>query len=261
MSDGGPVLSVGHLRAGYGTREILKDVSVDVVAGEIRAILGGSGSGKSTLLRNVLGLERPWSGNVQVLGADLSVPGPEADKALCRLGVLFQDGALVTSLTVGQNTMLPMVLDGIDPSGAAEELARARLSQVGMGDAWGLMPAELSGGMRKRASLARALVREPRILFCDEPSAGLDPLTARELDNLLLELHQSLGLTVVMVSHEIESIKLLAQRILYLHEGAVLFEGTLQDALETGPQRVRDFFARRVDPGDHPKPSTWETLP
>ena len=167
----------------------------------------------------------------------------------------------MTSLTVGQNTMLPLVLDGIRPDGAAMELARARLSQVGMADAWSLFPAELSGGMRKRASLARALVREPRLLFCDEPSAGLDPLTARELDNLLLELHGSLGLTVVMVSHEIESIKLLAQRILYLDDGVVLFEGTLQDALETGPPRVRDFFARSVDPGDRPKPSTWETIP
>lgn len=250
-----------NLHAGYGTREILKDVSVEVAAGEILAILGGSGSGKSTLLRNVLGLETPWSGNVGVLGADLSMPGPEADQALSRLGVLFQDGALVTSLTVGQNTMLPLVLDGIAPKGAAQELARARLSQVGMADAWSLFPAELSGGMRKRAALARALVREPSILFCDEPSAGLDPLTARELDNLLLELHRSLGLTLVMVSHEIESIKLLAQRILYLREGAVLFDGTLTDALQSGPDRVRDFFARRVDPGDQPKPSTWETIP
>jgi phospholipid/cholesterol/gamma-HCH transport system ATP-binding protein len=252
---------VKNLHAGYGTREILKDVSVEVAAGEILAILGGSGSGKSTLLRNVLGLETPWSGNVGVLGADLSMPGPEADQALSRLGVLFQDGALVTSLTVGQNTMLPLVLDGIAPKGAAQELARARLSQVGMADAWSLFPAELSGGMRKRAALARALVREPSILFCDEPSAGLDPLTARELDNLLLELHRSLGLTLVMVSHEIESIKLLAQRILYLREGAVLFDGTLTDALQSGPDRVRDFFARRVDPGDQPKPSTWETIP
>jgi len=260
-SDDGAVLSVGHLRAGYGTREILKDVSVEMAAGEIRAILGGSGSGKSTFLRNVLGLEKPWSGEVRVLGADLSVPGPEADLALSRMGVLFQDGALVTSLTVGQNTMLPLVLDGIAPKGAARELARARLSQVGMVDAWSLFPAELSGGMRKRAALARALVREPRILFCDEPSAGLDPLTARELDNLLLELHRSLGLTLVMVSHEIESIKLLAQRILYLDAGAVLFDGTLEDALQNGPDRVRDFFARRVDSGDRLEPSTWETIP
>jgi len=260
-SENGPVLYVGHLRAGYGTREILKDVSVTVAAGEIRAILGGSGSGKSTLLRNVLGLEKPWSGTVKVLGSDLSEPGPEADLALSQLGVLFQDGALVTSLTVGQNTMLPLVLDGIPPTGAVQELARARLSQVGMADAWSRFPAELSGGMRKRASLARALVREPRLLFCDEPSAGLDPLTARELDNLLLELHGSLGLTLVMVSHEIESIKLLAQKIVYLREGAVLFDGTMQDALQSGPDRVRDFFARCVDPGDRPEPSTWETIP
>lgn len=248
------------LHAGYGTREILKDVSMEVAAGEIRCILGGSGSGKSTLLRNILGLETPWSGKAEVLGRNLAIASREADEALGQVGVLFQGGALVTSLTVGQNVMLPLVIDGIAPDGAAAELARARLSQVRMGDAWGLLPNELSGGMRKRAALARALVREPRVLFCDEPSAGLDPLTARELDDLLLELRESLGLTIVLVSHEIESIKVLAGRILYLHDGAVLFDGDLQDALRSGPDRVKDFFARRVDPTERPAPTTWEIL-
>jgi len=256
----GSVVSVKGLHAGYGTREILKDVSMEVADREIRCILGGSGSGKSTLLRNILGLETPWSGEAKVLGQDLAVASEEAGEALSRVGVLFQGGALVTSLTVGQNTMLPLVIDGISPDGAAEELARARLSQVRMGDAWGLMPNELSGGMRKRAALARTLVREPRVLFCDEPSAGLDPLSARELDDLLLELHGSLGLTIVIVSHEIESIKVLAQKILYLHDGGVLFDGTLADALRDGPDRVKEFFARRVDPTDRPKPTTWEIL-
>lgn len=254
------MISVKNLHAGYGTREILKDVSMEVAAGEIRCILGGSGSGKSTLLRNILGLEIPWSGEATVLGRNLAVASPEADEALCRVGVLFQGGALVTSLTVGQNTMLPLVIDGIAPDGAAEEIARARLSQVRMSDAWGLMPSELSGGMRKRAALARSLVREPRVLFCDEPSAGLDPLSARELDDLLLELHETLGLTLAIVSHEIESIKVLAQKILYLHDGAVLFDGTLDDALQHGSDRVKDFFARKVDPTDRPKPTTWEIL-
>jgi phospholipid/cholesterol/gamma-HCH transport system ATP-binding protein len=233
---------------------------MEVAPGEIRCILGASGSGKSTLLRNLLGLEIPWSGEATVLGRNLGVASEEAADALSCVGVLFQGGALVTSLTVGQNTMLPLVIDGIAPDGAAEELARARLSQVRMADAWGLMPSELSGGMRKRAALARALVREPRILCCDEPSAGLDPLSARELDDLLLELHKNLGLTIVMVSHEIESIKLLAGKILYLHDGAVLFDGTLADALATGPDRVKEFFARRVDPTDRPAPTTWEIL-
>lgn len=259
-SEDGPVVAVKALHAGYGSREILKDVSMDVAAGEIRCILGGSGSGKSTLLRNILGLETPWSGEAKVLGQNLAIASREADKALCQVGVLFQGGALVTSLTVGQNVMLPLVIDGIAPDGAAEELARARLSQVRMGDAWGLMPGELSGGMRKRAALARALVREPRVLFCDEPSAGLDPLTARQLDDLLLELHGSLDISIVMVSHEIESIKVLAGRILYLHDGAVLFDGGLQDALQGGPARVKDFFARRVDPTDRPAPTNWEII-
>lgn len=255
------VLSVRHLRAGYGNREILKDISVEVVPGEIRVVLGGSGSGKSTFLRNSLGLEKPWSGEVLVLGEDLAKGGAEADRARRNMGVLFQNGALVTSLTVGQNAMLPLVLDGVPPRGAAEEVARARLSQVGLSHAWGLYPGELSGGMRKRAALARALVREPRLLFCDEPSAGLDPLTSRELDELLLELRDSLGLAIVLVTHELESIRTLAEKILYLHAGEVLWDGTLSDALENGPDRIKDFFARRTDPAGRRAPSTWEIVP
>ena len=256
-----PVLSVRDLRAGYGSKEILRKVSVDVMPGEIRVVLGGSGSGKSTFLRNVLGLETPWSGQVRVLGEDLAVSGRASERARNHLGVLFQQGALVTSLTVGQNVMLPLVLDGIRPDGPAEEIARAGLSRVRLGHAWGLFPGELSGGMRKRAALARALVREPRILFCDEPSAGLDPLTSRELDELLLELRDSLGLSIVLVTHELDSIRALAERILFLHNGEVLFDGPFQEALDHGPDRVRDFFARRLDPADAIPSSTWEILP
>lgn len=255
------MVSVQGLHAGYGEHEILSDVSMEVASGEIRVVLGGSGCGKSTLLRNILGLEKPWTGTVKVLGADLGGSTPEAGIARSRSGVLFQSGALVTSLSVGQNVMLPMVLDGLSPDGAVEELARARLAQVGMDHAWNLLPNELSGGMRKRAALARALVREPQILFCDEPSAGLDPVTSRALDDLLLELHENLGLTMILVSHELESIKSLAQRILFLHEGKALFDGSLQEAIESGPDRVRGFFARRTDPSDKPSPSPWEILP
>ncbi|MBK9575535.1 MAG: ATP-binding cassette domain-containing protein [Fibrobacterota bacterium] len=249
-----PVLSVRDLHAGYGGRAILKGVSLEVQPGEIRVLLGGSGCGKSTMLRNILGLETPWSGTIRVLGSE----GPIVHS---RIGVLFQNGALVTSLTVGQNVMLPLVLDGIAPKGAAEEVARARLAQVRMGHAWGLFPGELSGGMRKRAALARALVREPQILFCDEPSAGLDPLTSRELDELLLELRESLGLSIVLVTHELDSIRTLAQRILYLHQGVALFDGTLDEALDHGPDRVKDFFARRTDPANAIPTTSWEILP
>ncbi len=256
-----PVLSVRNLRAGYGSREILKNVSVEVAPGEIRVVLGGSGSGKSTFLRNALGLEKPWSGEIRVLGEDLVAGGASADRARRNLGVLFQGGALVTSLTVGQNVMLPLVLDGVPPQGAAEEAARARLSQVRMSHAWGMYPGELSGGMRKRAALARALIREPKVIVCDEPSAGLDPLTSRELDELLQELRDSLGLAIVLVMHELESIRALAEKILYLHGGEVLWDGTLSDALENGPERIGDFFARRTDSVGKQIPSRWEILP
>ncbi|MEK7391219.1 MAG: ATP-binding cassette domain-containing protein [Fibrobacterota bacterium] len=255
------MVTVEYLHAGYGDHEILSDVSMEVARGEIRVVLGGSGCGKSTLLRNILGLETPWSGTVNVLGVALGNDSAEAAIARSKLGVLFQSGALVTSLTVGQNAMLPLVLDGIQPRGAAEEIARARLSQVGMAHTWNLLPSELSGGMRKRAALARALVREPEILFCDEPSAGLDPVTSRALDELLLELHANLGLTMILVSHELESIPTLAHRILFLHEGKVLFDGSLKGALESAPDRVRGFFARQTDPSDTPTPSQWEIVP
>ncbi|MEN9354162.1 MAG: hypothetical protein RL318_1487 [Fibrobacterota bacterium] len=254
------MLSVRDLHAGYGTKEILKGISLDVASGEIRAILGGSGCGKSTLLRNILGLETPWSGTARVLGEDLSIAGGASLGLLSRIGVLFQGGALVTSLSVGQNVMLPLVVDGIDPTGAAQELARARLSQVGLENVWGQFPGELSGGMRKRAALARALVREPRLLFCDEPSAGLDPLTSRALDELLLELRESLGLTIVIVSHEIESIKCLAEKILFLQDGLVLYDGPLDQGISQGPERVRDFFERRTGSVQRLKPSTWEII-
>jgi phospholipid/cholesterol/gamma-HCH transport system ATP-binding protein len=254
------MVTVQDLHAGYGAKEILKGISFDVAPGEIRAILGGSGSGKSTLLRNVLGLESPWSGSARVLEEDLSRVGGAPMDVLSRIGVLFQGGALVTSLSVGQNVMLPLVLEGIEPKGAAQELARARLSQVGLENVWEMLPGELSGGMRKRAALARALIREPRILFCDEPSAGLDPLTSRGLDELLLELRESLGLTIVIVSHEIDSIRCLAQKILFLQDGLAVYDGPLDQAIEHGPQRVVDFFARRTDSTTRPSPTAWEII-
>jgi len=239
-------LRVRGLRAGYGTRVILDGVDLEVPRGEIRVILGGSGSGKSTLLRNVIGLERPWAGTVELFGAPLDwSEGRPPDDSYEKIGVLFQGGALISSLTVEENVTLPLRIRNPGLSrGLLRELARAKLRQVRMEEAGTKMPGELSGGMRKRAGLARALVTDPELLFCDEPSAGLDPVTSRSLDDLLLELRETLGITMVVITHELDSIKALADRVTYLSQGKVLFEGTLDEAAR-GPQEVRDFLDRK----------------
>jgi phospholipid/cholesterol/gamma-HCH transport system ATP-binding protein len=239
-------LRVQGLVAGYGTRKILDGVDLEVPRGEIRVILGGSGSGKSTLLRNVIGLERPWAGSIELFGSPLDwSQGRPPDESYARIGVLFQAGALISSLTVEENVALPLRIHnpGLSPS-LLRELAWIKLRQVRMEEAGDKMPGELSGGMRKRAGLARALATDPELLFCDEPSAGLDPVTSRSLDDLLLELRETLGITMVVITHELDSIRALADKVTYLSKGKIIFEGTLDEA-EKGPQEVRDFLDRK----------------
>lgn len=254
-------LVVNGLRAGYGEREILHDVSVSVSPGEIRVVLGGSGSGKSTFLRNVLGLEIPWEGSIRLLGRETAGPGESPEGIHRDMGVLFQNGALITSLSVGENVALPLVLEGTYPADLMEEMARIRLGQVGLEHAYSLYPRELSGGMRKRAALARALVHDPALLFCDEPSAGLDPITARGLDDLLLELRDSQSISIVVITHELESIKALADRILFLHEGSAAFDGTLDEIDDRAPEIVKDFFARRIPGNAARRDLPYEVIP
>jgi phospholipid/cholesterol/gamma-HCH transport system ATP-binding protein len=246
-----PPLRVRELHAGYGTRQILDGIDLEVARGEIRVILGGSGCGKSTLLRNAIGLEKPWSGSVELFGRPLDwSQGRPPDDSYEKIGVLFQAGALISSLSVEDNVTLPLRIRHPDLSRSLlRELARIKLKQVRMEDAGDKMPGELSGGMRKRVGLARALVTDPALLFCDEPSAGLDPVTSRSLDDLLLELRESLGITMMVITHELDSIRALADRMTFLSHGKVLFEGTLERAAE-GPQEVRDFLERKPpEPG------------
>ncbi len=243
-------LRVDGLRAGYGSRLILDGVSLAVAAGEIRIILGASGCGKSTLLKNVVGLERPKGGSIEILGraVDWSDGRPSGD-FMRRIGVLFQGGALLSSLTVGENVALPLRVHNPGlPGEVVEDLVRMKLDEVKLGHAYGKLPGELSGGMRKRAGLARAIVTDPELLFCDEPSAGLDPVTSRGLDDLLLELRERLGITMVVVTHELDSIRALCDRMTFLSRGKVSFDGTLPEAESGGPQEVRDFLARRPAP-------------
>lgn len=240
------VLRVSHLKAGYGKRVVLNDVSFEVAPREIRIILGTSGCGKSTLLNNILGLERSFSGTIAFWDKELRAGiDPVPDSVRTRMGVLFQGGALLSSLPVFDNVALPLKLHrpGLSDDVVREMVADA-LEKVHLLHAFHRLPSELSGGMRKRAALARAIVLEPELLFCDEPSAGLDPVTSRSLDDLLLELRDVLGVSIVIVTHELASIKAIGDRVLFLHKGDVLLDGTLDEGLSSQVPEIRNFFAR-----------------
>ncbi len=241
-------LIVHGLKAGYGEHVVLDGIDLEVAKGEIRIVLGGSGCGKSTLLRSVAGLEAPLGGTVEILGHKLDWSrGLPSEDIFKKMGVLFQGGALMSALSVGDNIALPLRIQQRKLSeDEIKERVRVKLGQVGLEGTEDKMPGELSGGMRKRAGLARALVADPELLFCDEPSAGLDPVTSRELDDLLLELRKTLGITMVVVTHELDSIRALADRVTFLSGGHVIFEGTVAGAESDSPQEVRDFMARRA---------------
>lgn len=222
---------------------VLDGVDLEVDHGEIIAIIGGSGSGKTTLLKHFIGLRRPVGGTVELFGQDWwALDELERERVLRRVGVLFQNGALLGSKTLETNVAIPLEQHTKLPESVIERIVRLKLRQVGLEDAMDLMPAELSGGMRKRAALARALALDPVLLFCDEPSAGLDPSTSLHLDQLLLDLRSELGLTIVVVTHEIASIKRIADRIAYLEKGKLIFIGPLSEALVTDIESVRSFF-------------------
>ncbi len=246
-------LTVDGLKAGYDGKVVLEDVSMRVAAGEIRIILGASGCGKSTLLKNIIGLERPLAGTIEILGSKVDwSQGRPSNDLMRRIGVLFQAGALLSSLTVGENVALPLRIHNPGlPMAVVDQLVRLKLEQVKMGHAYDKLPSELSGGMRKRAGLARSLVTDPELLFCDEPSAGLDPVTSRGLDDLLLELRESLGITMVVVTHELDSIRTLCDRMTFLSQGKVVFDGGLDQAEANGPQEVKDFLARKPEESKH----------
>ena len=246
-------LKVDHLKAGYDGKVVLQDVTMRVAAGEIRIILGASGCGKSTLLKSIIGLERPLGGTIEMLGSPVDwSQGRPSNDLMRRIGVLFQGGALLSSLSVGENVALPLRIHNPGlPAAIVDELVRLKLEQVKLGHAYHKLPNELSGGMRKRAGLARAIVTDPELLFCDEPSAGLDPVTSRGLDDLLLELRDTLGITMVVVTHELESIRTLCDRMTFLASGKVVYDGGLKEAEAGGPQEVKDFLERKPDPIKH----------
>ncbi len=246
-----PVLAVENVVVGYGEQPILDGISLTVAAGEIVSVLGGSGCGKTTLLRCIVGLLTPWSGRVRIEGRDVNAADEAERETILRdVGLAFQNAALLNSMTVEENVALPVIEHWRVDRETALMVARMRLARVGLGTAAGMMPAELSGGMRKRAGLARAIALEPRLLLFDEPSAGLDPVTARELDDLILSLKAQGKMGIVVVTHELASINVITDRAVMLGGGKVLASGTLDEVRADPDPVVQAFFKREVPPGE-----------
>lgn len=238
-----PVISIRNLIAKYGDLTVLDDISVDIFPGEITVILGSSGCGKTTLLKNILRLVEPVSGSVKFWGEEiLDLDDIQMEKILRKLGVLFQSGALLNSISVYENISIPLELHTKLPRSLIDRIIQVKLNLVNLSEALYKYPSELSGGMKKRAALARAIALDPQILFCDEPSAGLDPLTAASLDELILSLKKQLKMTIVVVTHELASIHRIADKIIFLEEGKMLFNGTLEEAKKAGIPQIDTFF-------------------
>jgi len=247
MSEG-PIISGRDLRVQYGDREILHGISFDVQPRETIVILGGSGSGKSTLLRTMVGLERPTAGSVWVHGTNLAEASPaELDEVRRKIGLSFQGGALIGSMTVGEYVALPLREHTKLEESTIEVMVRIKLQQVGLIKFQHFMPSQLSGGMKKRAALARAMAMDPEILFCDEPSAGLDPIIAAGIDHLILNLKQALAVTIVVVTHELASAFLIADRIIVLDGGHIVAMGPTEELKQSTHPRVQQFLNRVAD--------------
>ncbi len=240
------VIEVENLTTFYGPRRILNDVNLSVRRGEIMVIMGGSGSGKSTLLRHLLGLNRPAAGSIRLLGRDLArIGGQDLHELRREIGVAFQGGALIRSMTVGENVRLPLREHARLDEATMGIMTRMKLEVVNLAGFEDLMPAELSGGMIKRAALARAVIMDPKLLFFDEPSAGLDPVVAAELDELILRLRDALGVSVVVVTHELDSAFKIADRITVLDKGEILVSGTVDEVRACDNERVQNLLNRR----------------
>lgn len=247
------VIQVRDLTTGYDEEVILNNVSFDVHRGEIFIILGGSGCGKSTLLRHMVGLRQPYRGKVLIEGKDVvTAEGKEREGILRKFGVLFQSSALLSSMTLAENVALPLQEYTHLPRHMIDFLVRAKLGMVGLRGYEGYLPDQLSGGMKKRAGIARAIALDPEILFFDEPSAGLDPVTSSNLDDLIIQLNASLGTTMVVVTHELPSIYAIAHRVIMLDKGTkkIIAEGRPADLRDKSADPfVRDFFNRQVREG------------
>ncbi len=238
------VIHVQGLSVTIDDTNILSDLSFSAFKGEVTVIIGGSGSGKTTLLRHLLGLNPIEQGYVYVLDRDISGLSEEEMQVMYhQMGVFYQDGALMTSMTVGENVAMPLIHQSNLPKALVNDVVMMKLGLVNLKDARDLYPSQLSGGMLKRVALARAIAMDPPLLFCDEPGAGLDPVSLKSLDHLILNLKDLLGISIVLITHEVSSIIRVADRIVFLDKGKVIFEGKLKEALSSEIQELRDFFS------------------
>ncbi|MCP4903119.1 MAG: ABC transporter ATP-binding protein [bacterium] len=241
-----PIIEVRDLVVKYGERTVLNGVSFDVRHGEVFVILGGSGSGKTTLLRSLVGLLRPASGQIRMRGEDFTaMTEDERIELRKKIGMCFQGSALLNSMTVGDNVALPLREHTDLEEPTIEIMTQIKLELVGLGGFGDYMPAELSGGMRKRAGIARAMAMDPEVIFYDEPSAGLDPIVAAGLDNLIRKMQQTFNLSSVVVTHEMESVKLIADTVCVLHKGSVVGMGSWDELQESEHPYIKQFFARQ----------------
>ena len=242
---GEPVLVLRDVHKSFGAQPVLDGISLNVVRGETLTVLGRSGTGKSVLLRLIIGLDDPDAGSIgihgqEIVGLDLA----GMNRLRIKMGFLFQHAALYDSLTVEQNVAFPLERHATMSKAERRERVMEMLSSVGMERDLNKMPSDISGGMQKRVGLARALVLQPEILLLDEPTAGLDPITSGEIDDLVLKLHEERALTSIVVTHDLHSAKTIADRLVLLDKGKVVLEGSFAELAESNDQFVRDFFKR-----------------
>lgn len=243
------MISMSDLRVSYGQREILHGVNFNVRRGETMVILGGSGSGKSTLLRTLVGLERPTAGEIWIRGKNIAaISRDEMNEIRKKIGMSFQGGALFGSMTVGENVALPLREHTNLEDSTIQIIVRLKLDQVGLAGFEDYLPSQLSGGMKKRAAVARAMAMDPEILFFDEPSAGLDPIVAAGIDQLILDLKKAFHMTIVVVTHELASAFLIADRMVLVDKGYVVAIGTVEELQSSQHPRVRQFLDRIAEP-------------
>lgn len=240
------IIKIDNLVTHYGSRKILDGINLSIFRGEIMVIMGGSGSGKTTLLQHLLGLLRPTSGSIYMLGKDITTLNANEMHELRRdMGVAFQGGALFSSMTVGENVQLPLREHTRLDNNTINIMTRLKLELVNLAGFENLMPSELSGGMIKRVALARAVIMDPKLLFFDEPSAGLDPVVSAELDELILRLKQAMNMSIIVVTHELDSAFKIADRITVLDQGKILMTGTVDEIRNSDSDRIQNMLNRR----------------
>jgi phospholipid/cholesterol/gamma-HCH transport system ATP-binding protein len=256
-----PDIALTDVSVGYGERTVLSGVTTVLPGGKVSVILGGSGCGKSTLLRNIIGLVPIQGGRIVLGGHDMAAASEdERLDVRRRMGVLFQDGALLGSLRLGENIALPLREHTELTDSLIEEIVRLKLRLVGLADFMDYFPSELSGGMRKRAGLARAMALDPAVLLCDEPTSGLDPITAADMDQLILELRATFDMTIVVVTHDLESLYAIADHVVVLSAGRMLFEGPLAGLAASDDPFIRQFLARQPNRESRILGGTWTSM-